>query len=54
MASLSVLVPPLLDYMSHFATAENHSFDGNYKADLAPYLIDVVEPTNAPGPANVA
>ena len=32
---------------------KNYPFDGDYRADLFYYLIDVDAPTNTPGPANV-
>ena len=41
------------DYMSHYSTSKNNSFDEDYKADLAPNLIDVDSPTNTPGPADI-
>ena len=53
MAYLPEIVPLVRDYMSHFAAADNDPFYGKYKADLAPYLIDVVAPTNALAPAGV-
>ena len=40
-------------YMYHYATSNNYPFGGNYKTTLAPYLIGVVSPTNALGPADV-
>ena len=54
MAFLPAPVPQVRDYMSHFAAAKNDPFDGNYKSSLAPYLIDVTAPTNAPVPDNAA
>ena len=47
-------MPPVWGYMSHYVAANNNPFGGDYKAALAPYLIDVWETTNAPGPADVA
>ena len=52
MASPPAPVPLVRDYMPHFSAANNDPFDSNYKADLAPYLIDVAAPRNAPGLAN--
>ena len=53
MASPPAPVPPFWDYMSHYAAANNDPLGGDYKAALAPYLIDIVAPTNAPVPADV-
>ena len=46
-------VTPVRDYISHFSAAINDPLVGYYKAALAPYLIDVGAPANAPGPTNV-
>ena len=47
MASLSAYMPPVRDYMSHFAAAKNDPFGSNYAAALAPYEIEMAAPTNS-------
>ena len=39
MASLSVYMPPIRDYMSRFAATKNDPFDKDYAASQAPYEI---------------
>ena len=46
-------MPPVRDYMSLYAAADNDPFGGNHKATLVTYLIDAAAPTNAPGLANI-
>ena len=53
MASLPAPSPPVMDYMSHYVASENDPFDGDYRAALLTYLIDVVVPTNILGPTDV-
>ena len=53
MASSPVPIPTVQEYMSRSAAADNDPFYGDYKAALAPYLIDVAAPTNAPTPDDV-
>ena len=47
-------VPPVQDYMFHYAATKNDLFDRDYKVALSPYLIDVANPTNTPGPADIS
>ena len=54
MASLPATVPLVQYYMSHFAASKKDLFDGDYKAYLAPYLIDGAAHTNGLGLAYVS
>ena len=49
-----VPMPLVQNYTYHYNAANNEPIDGNYKAALATYLIDVAAPTNALVPYDIS